>query len=85
MPRAQAGVASALASTSRQVGATLGIAMSGSIVGIAADDPRFATATRPFWWLVVAGGIVVVVLGFVATSRWARRTAESVRELVADA
>ena len=47
MPRAQAGVASALASTSRQVGATLGIALSGSIVGVAADDPRFSRATHP--------------------------------------
>jgi EmrB/QacA subfamily drug resistance transporter len=85
MPRAQAGVASALASTSRQVGATLGIALSGSIVGVAADDPRFANATHPFWWIVVAGGVVVIALGFVATSRWARRTADSVTDLVSDA
>jgi len=84
MPRSQAGVASGLASTSRQVGATLGIALSGSIVGVAADDPRFPTATHPFWWTVVAGGVAVIALGFVATSRWARRTADSVTDLVSD-
>lgn len=82
MPRSQAGVASGLASTSRQVGATLGIALSGSIVGVAADDPRFAHATHPFWWVVVAGGVAVVALGILATNAWAKRSADSVSALV---
>ncbi len=77
MPRAQAGVASALASTSRQIGATLGIAMSGSIVGVAADDPRFSHATHAFWVVVVAGGVAVVVLGLVATTARARESARA--------
>ena len=36
MPNSQAGVAAAVASTSRQVGQTLGVAIIGSIVGTAA-------------------------------------------------
>jgi MFS family permease len=42
MPKEQAGVAGAVASTSRQVGASLGVAVTGSIV---ADD-RSATVVR---------------------------------------
>ena len=78
MPRAQAGVASALASTSRQVGATIGIALSGSIVGFSAADPRFSTATHPFFWLMVVGGAVVVALGVIATSKRALASARGV-------
>jgi hypothetical protein len=33
MPRSQAGVAAAVASTSRQIGAILGVAVTGSFVG----------------------------------------------------
>lgn len=84
MPRAQAGVASALASTSRQVGATLGIALSGSIVGVSASDSRFSYATRPFWWIVLAGGAAIVVLGVIATSARARASAHGVALLVED-
>ncbi len=36
MPDSQAGVAAAVASTSRQVGQTLGVAVTGSILGTAA-------------------------------------------------
>ncbi|HEY0250453.1 MAG TPA: MFS transporter, partial [Kofleriaceae bacterium] len=78
MPRAQAGVASALASTSRQVGATLGIAMSGSIVGVSAHDPTFATGTHTFWAIVLGGGIAVVLLGLFITSKRAVSSANAV-------
>jgi EmrB/QacA subfamily drug resistance transporter len=53
MPRAQAGVASAFASTSRQVGASLGVAIAGSIAG-SARAADFAEATHPVWcWSLV--------------------------------
>jgi EmrB/QacA subfamily drug resistance transporter len=63
MPRAQAGVASALATTSRQVGQTLGVAVVG------------AMATHPAWWILTACGGVVLVLGVVATTGSARASA----------
>ena len=84
MPRAQAGVASALASTSRQVGNTLGVALSGAIVGATATSPAFASSTRPYWWLVVAGGAAIAALGFVATGGLARRSKLAIAALLDD-
>jgi EmrB/QacA subfamily drug resistance transporter len=66
MPRAQAGVASAIATTSRQVGITLGVALVGAIAS---------------WWLLAACGGVVLVLGFLATTR---RANESARRTAAE-
>jgi EmrB/QacA subfamily drug resistance transporter len=78
MPRAQAGVAAAIASTSRQTGTTLGVALSGTIAGVAANSPAFAIATRPYWWFVAAAGVVIAALGVAATTARARRSAQAV-------
>jgi EmrB/QacA subfamily drug resistance transporter len=69
MPRAQAGVAAALAATSRQIGATIGVAVAGA-------------ALLPFWWLVLAGGAAIVALGFMATGALAQRSVLAIRSLV---
>jgi MFS family permease len=74
MPPAQAGVAAAVASTSRQVGSALGVAVTGSVAGHAAGA-AFAVSTHSAWWIVVGCGVSVLVLGAVTTGRWARRTA----------
>jgi EmrB/QacA subfamily drug resistance transporter len=78
MPRAQAGVAGAVASTSRQVGSTLGVAVIGAIVASAATAD-LSSASHPAWWTTAACGLVVLVLGIFGTSRRAaasaRRTA----------
>ncbi|MGH3633691.1 MAG: DHA2 family efflux MFS transporter permease subunit, partial [Mycobacterium sp.] len=70
MPRGQAGVAAAVASTSRQLGQSLGVAVSGSIAGTAAGvvGPGFASATHPMWWLIVGCGGLIIVLCAVATT-----------------
>ena len=73
MPKAQAGVAAAVASTSRQVGAALGVALAGTILGGHAHS-GFAQAARPFWWLVSIGGIIVLSLAWLSTTGWARDT-----------
>jgi EmrB/QacA subfamily drug resistance transporter len=77
MPRAQAGVAAAIATTSRQVGQTLGVAVVGAIV--AAGHAGLTAASRPGWWTLTACGAVVLVLGLLATTgraaASARRTA----------
>ena len=78
MPRAQAGVASAIASTSRQVGATLGVAIVGALAGSkigVTSKVAFTTATRSGWWLLTGCGALVVMLGLVGTSKWAHGTA----------
>jgi EmrB/QacA subfamily drug resistance transporter len=78
MPRAQAGVASALATTSRQVGQTLGVAVVGAIATSGAGASVHAglsAASAPGWWTLAACGAVVLVLGLVATTGRARESA----------
>ncbi len=85
MPRAQAGVASAIASTSRQIGQTLGVAVVGSLVSASLQKSNrldFALASRAGWWVLAGCGAVVLVLGLVATSAWAQRTARRTAELL---
>ena len=80
MPPSQAGVAAAIASTSRQVGQTLGIAVIGAVAGAGAVNsfgPGFAAATHPAWWIVVMLGFSVLVLGLFTTTRWALGTAHA--------
>jgi EmrB/QacA subfamily drug resistance transporter len=82
MPRAQAGVASAVASTSRQIGQTLGVAVVGALVTSRLGQTAsrgLATASHTGWWVLLGSGAVVVILGWFATSaraiESARRTA----------
>jgi hypothetical protein len=79
MPVAQAGVASGIASTSRQIGQCLGIAVTGSILaGNLRGQPipgGFVPASHACWLLLAAMGVVVFVLGLVTTSQWALGTA----------
>ncbi|MET8636934.1 MULTISPECIES: MFS transporter [unclassified Streptomyces] len=80
MPRTQAGVAAAVASTSRQIGGTLGVAVVGSVLasGVHTGPYRevFVSAARPGWWILTACGLAVLLLGALTTGRWARGTAE---------
>jgi MFS family permease len=76
MPASQAGVAGAVASTSRQVGVTLGVAVVGAVVGGATAGslgPGFATATHAGWWILAALGVIVLALGYLTTTSWAAR------------
>jgi EmrB/QacA subfamily drug resistance transporter len=82
MPREQAGVAAAIATTSRQFGQAIGVAIVGAIVASNAGGSTAAalsSATDPAWWTLTALGAVVLVLGVLATGRRAtdsaRRTA----------
>lgn len=85
MPLAQAGVAAAVASTSRQVGSALGVAVLGTVVTSHLRPPLaagFAPASHAAWWIMVGCGAVVLALGFVTTTPWARRTTlEEARKL----
>jgi EmrB/QacA subfamily drug resistance transporter len=86
MPSAQAGVAAAVASTSRQVGQTLGVALSGAIAagGAVSVGRGFVNASHSAWWLVAGCGLVSALLGLASTTRWAnasaRRTAAELEE-----
>jgi MFS family permease len=79
LPASQAGVASGIASTSRQIGQVLGIAVAGSLLaGNLRGQPLrtgFVAASHADWLLLAAMGAVIVVLGLVTASRWAVGTA----------
>ncbi|MDQ0774761.1 EmrB/QacA subfamily drug resistance transporter [Streptomyces aurantiacus] len=68
LPRARAGVAAAIAATGRQVGAALGIAVTGAVI---AGGSRQAA-----WWIIVGCGLAVLALGVLTTGAWAARTAD---------
>ena len=74
MPRDQAGVAGAIASTGRQTGAAVGVAVTGAI--IASNSAGFVRASHMAWAVVAGCGVMVVLLGIVSTGRWALGTAE---------
>jgi MFS family permease len=85
MPTDRAGAASAVASTSRQVGVSIGVALCGSIAGAALATPGmdFAAAARPLWLVCAGLGIAIFVLGYHSTSPRALRSAERLAPLVA--
>src|SRR5262249_61524074 len=71
MPTSQAGVAAAIASTSRQAGSSLGIAVIGSVAtsmgaarasGAGTLGPGFVHAARPGWWIIAGCGLLIAAL-----------------------
>jgi EmrB/QacA subfamily drug resistance transporter len=78
MPLQQAGVAAAVASTSRQIGQSLGVAVVGSVVTGSIHgslQTGLPAASHIGWWIIVGCGVVIFCLGLLTTGRWARRTA----------
>ncbi|WP_405808369.1 MFS transporter [Streptomyces sp. NBC_00210] len=84
MPRAQAGVAAAVASTSRQIGQTLGVAVIGAVLaaGVSATSytAGFVAASRPAWWIITGCGLCVLVVGALTSGAWAQETARRTAE-----
>ncbi len=79
MPNAQAGVAASIASAGRQIGSSLGVAISGSIVA-GASAAGFASASHAAWAVLAAAGLAVVVVGLISTSPRAREGAARMSE-----
>ncbi|HET6861230.1 MAG TPA: MFS transporter [Streptomyces sp.] len=79
MPRAQAGVAAAVASTSRQIGQTLGVAVIGAVLAAGVHgssyEDGFVAASRPAWWIIAGCGLCVLLVGALTSGRWARASA----------
>jgi len=53
--------------------AIMGSVLSGNLHG--AMRTGFVPASQLGWWIVAACGAIVLILGFITTGRWARRTA----------
>lgn len=88
MPRSQAGVAAAVASTSRQIGQTLGVAVIGAVlaggavggVASASYGAGFLDASHLAWWIITACGVCVLLVGALTSGAWARGTARHTAE-----
>jgi hypothetical protein len=87
MPRSQVGSAAAIASTSRQVGVSLGVAIAGTLAGVssvARVGPGFAEATHPVWWTIVGLASVIFALAIIANSARGKRTVDGIAYLFAE-
>jgi EmrB/QacA subfamily drug resistance transporter len=85
MPLSQAGVAAAIASTGRQVGSALGVAVAGTVVTASnAHGLDFTRATHPIWWIMTACGAIVLMLGWASSTTWARASVGRVTSLMSD-
>jgi EmrB/QacA subfamily drug resistance transporter len=85
MPLSQAGVAAAIASTGRQVGAALGVAVAGTVVAAShAKGLDFTQATHPIWWIMTGCGALVLLLGWASNTPWARTSTGRVAHLLGD-
>ncbi|MFE0464403.1 MFS transporter [Kitasatospora sp. NPDC058965] len=85
MPRERAGVAAAVASTSRQTGQLLGVTLIGSLATSAVHGPLrtgFAQASHVGWWVATACACTVLTLGILTTGPRAGRSAARVARLL---
>jgi hypothetical protein len=78
MPQSQAGMASGMNSSSRQLGQSLGVAVVGSVLAASMRGSirtEFTQASHAGWWIMSCCGYAVLLLGLVCNSRWAKATA----------
>jgi len=69
MPRERAGVAASLASTGRQVGASLGIALGGAFIAGAVGAQQQSSASHAMWWV---SSCLALCIGALALSAFRR-------------
>jgi EmrB/QacA subfamily drug resistance transporter len=86
LPNSRAGTAAALASTSRQVGGTLGVAVIGSVLNSglhgAGLSTGFTAASHPAFAIVAGCAVATIGAGFVVSTARARRSAEQAAEFL---
>jgi EmrB/QacA subfamily drug resistance transporter len=78
VPKTQAGMASGMNSSSRQLGQSLGVAIVGSVLAASmrgSMQSGFVQAAHAGWWILAGCGYIVLLLGLVCTTRWAKATA----------
>ncbi|HSZ41607.1 MAG TPA: MFS transporter [Trebonia sp.] len=77
VPKSQAGVASGMNSSARQLGQSLGVAIVGSVLAASLHgsmEAGFLQAAHAGWWIMSGCGYAVLVLGVISTTNWARAT-----------
>jgi hypothetical protein len=80
MPREQAGVAAGVASTTRQLGSALGVAVTGSVIADhvtqVGPGPAFIEAARISWEIIALCGLLAMSVCGLTTGARGRRQAE---------
>jgi EmrB/QacA subfamily drug resistance transporter len=77
LPKSQAGMASGMNSASRQLGTSLGVAIVGSVLAASLRGSMhagFLGAAHAGWWIMAGCGYVVLLLGLISTTTWAKAT-----------
>jgi MFS family permease len=83
VPKTQAGMASGMNSSSRQLGQSLGVAIVGSALAASirgSMQDGFVRAAHAGWWILAGCGYAVLLLGLICTTRWAKATAARLGE-----
>ncbi|MGO4615398.1 MFS transporter [Nocardia sp. 2YAB30] len=70
MPLDRAGAAAAVASTSRQVGTSIGVALCGALTGAS------------LWWVIATFATGIAILGIASNTLWANRSRDRVAPLL---
>jgi EmrB/QacA subfamily drug resistance transporter len=85
MPPDRAGAAAGVTSTSKQVGISLGVALSGVLAAGALSPPvgDFTAAADPLWVFTLVLGLAIAALGVISTSPRAKQSAERLTPLIA--
>ena len=74
-----------MASTGRQVGTALGVAVFGALAFAGIDGSiadGLSAAARPVWIAMAACGVALAVIVYVSTGEWGRATAERTRRRI---
>lgn len=75
MPTSRAGVAGATASTARQLGQSLGVAVLGASLNAGLNDGQsFTSAAHPGWWLLLIVAVCLAVFAYLSGTQKARET-----------
>jgi EmrB/QacA subfamily drug resistance transporter len=84
MPQDRAGAAAGITSTSKQVGISLGVALSGVLAAGALSPPAgdFTASADPLWLFTFALGLAIAALAIISTSPRAVRSAERLVPLI---
>ena len=83
MPRSRAGLAAAIASTSRQVGASLGVAIGGTIAqGRRGVTSELTAGMHAFFALAALAGLGIVALGVLSSTAWGQETLRRAATLI---
>jgi EmrB/QacA subfamily drug resistance transporter len=80
VPKSQAGMASGMNSSSRQLGQSLGVAIVGSVLAASLRGSMhagFLDAAHAGWWIMAGCGYTVLLLGVISTTSWAKSTVRS--------